>query len=143
MVFTFVTVSIPEWRTYQNQNDGLSCGSPGVFVGGGSSLLQKVPATLEKGKCVASFLGLSYNLYNCEYLVDQPGNYEWISSGNGDTEKGAVLYGGVPIGRVLISNGQYRVGRISKATKNLLYSYDILEFSAKKYDALVYKPYRK
>jgi Protein of unknown function (DUF3421) len=143
-ICVFVTAYAPEWKTYQNQNEvttyGLSCGSPGVFVGGGGS---SGPATLDKGKCVSSFMGLSFNLYNCEYLVDQPGNYEWIPSEKGATEQGAVLYGGLPVGRALISNGQYRVGKISKATKNLLYSYDILELSAKTYDALVFKPYRK
>jgi hypothetical protein len=139
-------VTPPQWKSYLNRNEvityGVTAGS-GVYVGGGDySKTETGPALLEGNSCNYPYRGLSYVLSNCVYLVNQRGNFEWIPSRDGISEKGAVLYGGFPVGRAQHSTVGMRVGKISKETKSILYTFGTREYRAYSYDALVFKPYR-
>jgi Protein of unknown function (DUF3421) len=96
---------------------------------------------LDRGGCFVPYNGASNSLTNCEYLVNEPG-FQWIPSSNGIVEPGAVMYGGVPVGRARHTNGLYRVGKISQAQQCLLYPADKKENKAFSYDALVFRKQR-
>jgi Protein of unknown function (DUF3421) len=119
--------------------NGVPAGSPNVYVGGGTFASQSGPALLDRGGCFVPYNGISKSLGNCEYLVNEPG-FQWIPSSNGIVEPGAVMYGGVPVGRARHTNGLYRVGKISQ--RGLLYPADKKENTARNYDALVFKKQR-
>jgi Protein of unknown function (DUF3421) len=131
----------PLWAPYQSAYDamsfGVSSGSPHIFVGGGNYGQQSGPALLDGGGCYFPYAGAAITLRNCQYLVNEPGRYQWIPSSNGMYEPGAVLYGGLPVGRALHSNGVYRIGQISQEQQGLLYTADRIENIAYYYDALI------
>jgi Protein of unknown function (DUF3421) len=116
---------------------GVSSGSANIFVGGGNYAQQSGPALLDGGGCYFPYAGAAITLRNCEYLVNEPGRYLWIPSSNGMYEPGAVLYGGLPVGRALHTNGVYRVGKISQAQQCIFYTADRRENKAFSYDALI------
>jgi hypothetical protein len=140
-IFVPLTAPTYAWNFYLNAYEavlkGVLAGS-NIYVGGGvDGTGQSVPALLDGGKCY-SFLGPLLN--NCVYLANQPGNFEWIKSDKGDSETGQVVYGGIPVGRVL-DNGVWRIGKISNNLKSLLYAIGGKERTAKSFEALVFKPY--
>jgi hypothetical protein len=118
-------------------NFGVSSGSPNIYVGGGNFPQQSGPALLDNGGCYFAFGGEANTLQNCQYLVNEPGRYQWIPSSNGIYEPGAVTYGGIPVGRALHTNGVYRVGKISQAQQCIFYTADRRENKAFSYDALI------
>jgi Protein of unknown function (DUF3421) len=129
------------WRPYRSVRDamssGVSSGSANIFVGGGNYPQQSGPALLDNGGCYFPFGGAAITLRNCQYLVNEPGRYQWIPSSYGIYEPGAVLYGGLPVGRARHFNGVYRIGKISQAQQSLLYTADRRENRADYYDALI------
>jgi Protein of unknown function (DUF3421) len=114
-----------------------------IYVGGGfhPSSGSSAPTMLYNGLCYYAWGSNEHVLNNCMYLVNQPGNFEWIPSSNGVHELGAVTYSGVPVGRVKHA-GTMRVGKISTGGGRIYYTYAGKEYDVTSYEALVYKPDR-
>jgi hypothetical protein len=113
-----------------------------VGAGTDSSVWSSTPTMLEKGLCYHFIGEITRTLNDCLYLVNQPGNFEWIPSSNGVHELGAVKYSGSPVGRVKHTNGLMRIGWISSHHQYICYAYGDTVFYSKEYDALVFKPHR-
>lgn len=121
-----------------------------MYVGGGTHESgESGPTMLEydsKGSiyeaCYFPRKGIEFILTECVYLVNQPGNFEWIPSKNGEIVKGAVEYMGVPVGRVYHKTVVMRIGKIISAVgqKCIYYPYGGFEFKAYIYEALIFKP---
>lgn len=139
-----------EWKNYSDrfevEENGITAGE-GLYVGGGThSSGESGPTMLafDYGGCFFSFAGKSVVLSGCVYLVNQPGNFAWIKSKNGEFVKGAVEYRGVPVGRVRHRGKVMRIGKISRdeGHKCIYYAYADEEYKAKSYEVLVFKPHR-
>lgn len=80
---------------------------------------------------------------DCEYLVDEPGNFEWLPSSNGVVENGAVMYKGFNlIGRGFHLATYPRIGEVSRTRKCLVYGFNWEEYTVNTYDALIYIPHK-
>lgn len=136
-----------QWKRYSNRNEVETYGVPSggnLYVGGGTHPSGESGITMlafDYQGCYFPWAGKSTVLSNCVYLVNEPGNFEWVHSSNGEHVEGAVKYQGVPAGRVL-HNGVMRIGKISVYDRCIYYAYAASEFKALDYEALVYKPHR-
>ena len=142
----FFILALPYvWRNFTTYVDaklyGVEAGT-GFIVGAGSIYSNGVwhgaPANLNNlNRCLYPYAGVNNFLNNCLYLVNRPGKFSWINSGNGRLHDNMVRFDNVPVGRVM-HGGHWYTGKISLHGGLIYWSDDINEFYSPNYQALVY-----